>query len=171
MKYLSKDLWIGVLLLIGSGLYWLKAKDIPISPLDGAVNAAVVPQLLAFALAFLSVLLILQALARAAWPAGQVEELDSTAVDAKAAGSRSVKRHARALGLLVLGALYLLVLPWLGYPIAVALLMGSVALYMGAAWSWRFALTIVALALTYQLVFVELLHIQLPQGFLSALRS
>lgn len=169
MKYLSKDVWIGFVMLLGSALYWLNAQDIPISPLDGAVNAAVVPKMLAGTLGFLSLLLIVQGLIRARFRSAPPEPEDQPSSAAAEPGRQQrLAHHARAVGLLALGAAYLLVLPWLGYLLSIALLMGAVALYMGAVASWRFLATVAVLALAYQLLFVQLLNIQLPRGVLPA---
>jgi hypothetical protein len=49
-------------MLAGSALYWREADSIPISPLDGEVNAAAVPKMLATILGVLAVLLVIKTL-------------------------------------------------------------------------------------------------------------
>jgi hypothetical protein len=59
---IPRDVWIGLVTLVFSVLYWRAADGIPISPLDGVVNAGALPKALAYAMMFFSLLLILRAL-------------------------------------------------------------------------------------------------------------
>lgn len=178
MRRLSKDFWVGLVMLTGSAIYWMGAGSIPISPLDGEVNAAAMPRFLATLLAILSVLLMARALLLPPpdASAGESDKSYEATADQEKAGSDSssgqsaMYQHMRAGGLIVIGALYLVVLPYLGYLISVALLVAAVSAYMGERPSLKMALIAIALAIGYQLFFVQLLHIQLPAGLLGQLK-
>ena len=58
---IPRDVWIGLAALALGAWYWRAAGDIPISPLDGIVNATVLPHMLGIAMMLFSVLLILRA--------------------------------------------------------------------------------------------------------------
>ncbi|MDB6455089.1 tripartite tricarboxylate transporter TctB family protein [Falsirhodobacter sp. 20TX0035] len=77
----------------------------------------------------------------------------------------------RAAGLLLIATLYLLLLPHLGYPLSLVLLIGGVILYMGAARTWRVPVIALLGATMLWLIFVKLLGVDMPEGFLSTLLS
>jgi putative tricarboxylic transport membrane protein len=178
MRRLSKDFWVGLVMLTGSAIYWMGAGSIPISPLDGEVNAAAMPRFLATLLAILSVLLMARALLLPPPPASadeserseEVTEEQKADSDSSSTGQSAMYQHMRAGGLIVIGALYLVALPYLGYLISVALLVAAVSAYMGEKPTLKMALIAIALAIGYQLFFVQLLHIQLPAGLLGQLK-
>jgi putative tricarboxylic transport membrane protein len=151
----TRDTGVGVGLLALAGLYWLGAVQIKVSRLEGIVGAQVVPKGLAVSLAVLSVLLIVQDLWRAR------RALPAAAPPAEIEGADA---HLRALGILAIGAGYLLVVGTLGYLPAIALLLLVTARYLGAAWSFRLAGVAVGMALLYYVLFVRLLGIALPPG-------
>ena len=62
LRRMPRDFWVGLVILLGAALYWLGAASIPISALDGEINAAAVPRMLALALAVLAVILMVKAL-------------------------------------------------------------------------------------------------------------
>ncbi len=170
MGRLSKDFWVGLVMLAGSAIYWMGAGSIPISPLDGEVNAAAMPRFLAAVLALLSVLLMIRALLipPKASPADSASTpAEPSQSEPPAPGKSRMHEHMRAAGLIVIGALYLVVLPYLGYLLSVALLVGAVSVYMGERPSLKLVFIAIGLAVVYQLFFVQLLHIQLPAGFLG----
>lgn len=72
--------------------------------------------------------------------------------------------HLRALGLLVIGAAYLLVVGTIGYLPAMALLLLATAYYIGRPWSAGLLVVALGGAGLYDLIFVRLLGIPLPQG-------
>ncbi len=176
MGRLSKDFWVGLVMLAGSAVYWMGAGSIPISPLDGEVNAAAMPKFLAVVLAGLSILLMLKALlAGSERPAAEDSSVkDSSAEvsdETKVSSGRSrLYEHLRASGLIVIGLGYMAVLPYLGYLISIGLLLIAMALYMGEKFSSRLLMISAGLAVGFQLFFVQLLHIQLPSGILGQLK-
>jgi hypothetical protein len=148
----SRDTGIGLGLLLLAGLYWLGAGQIKVSRLEGIVGAQAVPKGLAVSLALLSVVLLVQDRLRARPAAGPDE-----------GGGREGGR--RALGMLLIGAGYLLVIGTLGYLPAVALLILATARYVGRPWSLELVAVAAGGAVLYWLVFVRLLGIPLPAGF------
>ncbi len=162
-----KDLWIGLFFLGLALAYRYQAGLIPISPLDGAVNAAAMPKLFAGALAIFSVLLVIRALA--------VEALFVRAAR-KAALAKAPKRetdgikftpreHLRAVGVLLFGLGYLILLPYLGYVLSVILLIAALAVYMGTKPSPKVLGIAALVGVIFYLLFVRLLSIPLPAGF------
>lgn len=155
---MPRDTAVGLGLIVLAGLYWLGADQIRVSRLEGIVGAQVVPKGLAVTLLILSALLIVQDLwwrrrAQAEVPAGPATE------QPKGTGA-----HARALGMLLIGAAYLGVVGFIGYLPAIALLILATALYTGRPWSFQLGLIAVSGAVLYYLVFVRLLGIPLPPG-------
>lgn len=167
---IPRDVWVGLGAIALSAWYWREADSIPISPLDGAVNAAVIPKALAWAMVGFSVILILRALAveamyvraarQAARPAPRPEDEGRDFTPAQ---------HLKAAGVLAIGIGYLLILPWLGYVPSMALLVGATSIYIGARAGAYSAGVAVAVAVAYDLLFVRLLDIPLPAGFWPSL--
>ncbi len=64
------------------------------------------------------------------------------------------------------GAAYVLLVPYVGYLIGVALLIASVALYEGAPRRWTVPVAAIGGAIFYWAVFVKLLGVPQPAGIL-----
>jgi uncharacterized membrane protein len=169
---IPRDVWIGLAAFVLGAWYWRAAGDIAISPLDGIVNASVLPRMLAVAMMLFSVLLAMRALlveylfVRAARQRAGAD----TPQRPEAEGMNfSVRQHIKAAGVVVIGVVYLLVLPWLGYVPSAALLIAATAVYIGArAGLYTFGVA-VAVAVIFYLLFVRLLGIPLPAGLWPAL--
>ena len=123
--------------------YWMAAHALPTSFLADAVGADGVPKVLAGMLAVFSLLIGLRALRQRAESAAR-------------------KNHGRALLIAVLGFGYLLVVPFAGYLVSIALLAAVAALHYGAPRRPGVALFGVGTALVLWLVFGALLGIALP---------
>ena len=161
LRRMPRDFWVGLVILLGAALYWFGAASIPISALDGEINAAAVPRMLALALAVLAVMLMAKALIDARNLAVTAAENEVSEHEERLP---ALSENMRALGLILIGGVYLLLLPYLGYFLCVALLVVAVARYMGEPFAARLALTSLGLALAFQLIFVQFLRIQLPIG-------
>ncbi len=159
---MRSNLITGILLLVFSVIFWLGADAIPKSRLGGSVGADGLPKMLAIALGVLSVGYIAQTLltARMAGP-----------VIAPGREPRAVDytRHLRAIGMIVLGAVYVAVIPYLGYILSIALLLLSVALYNGKRPSRGLLLFAVLGSIGFYLLFVRLLDVPLPAGIWPSL--
>lgn len=154
-----KDFWVGLIVLGFAALYWFEAGKIRISPLDGPVGAAGLPKSLAMALGLLAILLMAQTvLKRVRLGAEAAQATD------EGAGHSAWHPHLRAIGMLGLGLAYLLVLPYLGYTISIAVLLMAISLYIGIGLSWRSVAFALLGAALFRLMFVEFLGIPLPDG-------
>ena len=152
-------------MLVLAAVYWLGADSIPISPLDGAVNASALPKMLATALGLLALVLIAKTLLAFDW-----RSLSTPGLSEGQSKGPTFANHLRAMGLVGIGVVYLLALNHLGYFLCVALLVIAVARYCGEPISPRLLLLGLGLAVVFQLFFVQLLHIQLPAGIFSGLK-
>jgi hypothetical protein len=156
---IPRDAVVGTVILAAAGIYWHAAGTIRRSSLDDSVGAAGVPNALAVALACLALLLILRAFVLSAWQAPRTVE----AVD-EARPDEAPRAHLRALGMLVLGVLYLLIVPVLGYTVSIAVLLAAVALYNYRKPTLELALFAVLGSAAFYLLFVRILGIPLPAG-------
>lgn len=167
---IPRDVWIGLAMLVLAGLYWAGATRIPVSPLDGVVNARAVPEALSFALALFSLLLIVRALLiegarmRAARRSGE----PATGSLREAPGF-TFRQHLKAGGVLLLGVAYLLLLPWLGYLPSMTLLVAAVSVYIGARPSAYTLAVAGGVAVCFYALFGWLLGIPMPPGLLAGL--
>ena len=103
---MRRDLVCAAIGLALAGAYWAAASRLPTSFLSDAVGADGVPKALAALLAVLSLAIGARALFRRA-------------------ESPVKKNHLRALGIALLGFVYVALAPYLGYLICVALLAGA----------------------------------------------
>ena len=140
---MQRDLACAALGLVLAVLYWVAATRLPTSFLSDAVGADGVPKVLAVVLAGLSALIGMRAFSRRNEPA-------------------EPQRHALALGIAVVGFVYVAAVPYLGYLSGTALLAGAAALYYGAPRRWPVALFALATAALLWLAFGALLGIALP---------
>lgn len=163
---IPRDVWIGLLALAFSAWYWRAAGDIPISPLDGIVNAAAVPRALAVAMMVFAAILILRALALEALYLRAARRAQGPVADRPEEEGRrfTPMQHLKAIGIVVIGIVYLLVLPWLGYLPSVVLLVTATSVYIGARAGAYTLGVATGLAVIYYLLFVQLLDIPLPAG-------
>ena len=159
MKIMTRDTWIGLVMLIVSVVYWFEAGKIRVSPLDDGIGAAGLPKALAYALGALAIVLILRSVIGAFMFRQPADTKPS-----ETAEKTSWTPHLRALGMLALGVGYLLLVSWLGYIITVAALLFFVALYIGADLNLRTILVAVIGSVAFHLLFVEFLGIPLPSG-------
>lgn len=147
-------------LLVLAVAYWLGADAIPKSSLGGAVGADGLPKLLAMILAGLSVALAAQTILQSR-RASAPGEAESGPDEGTATAWRT---HAKALGVIAIGAAFVALLPLVGYAVAIALLLMTVATYSGH----RPGIGTVAFglggAVFFQILFVHLLQVPLPAG-------
>jgi hypothetical protein len=153
---MNKDLISGVVLLAVSGTYYAWSSQIADSTLSDEVGATGLPHVLSVILAILAVLLIARAIllrrARTMTAAGTDDDQDA--------------HLPRAIGFLLLGAVYVFVLPFIGYVAGTALLIGAVALYEGAPRNWVVLAAAIGGAVFYWAIFVKLLGVHQPVGSL-----
>ena len=146
---MKKDLVLGCLMLAVAGSYYAAATFIPESQLSDAVGPQGLPKTYAVVLAGLSLVLI--AKSAAATPDGQRYAL------------------GRVAGMLVIGVVYIIAAPWIGYIPSVAALILVTIYYQGGAINRRVALVSVSGAVFFWLLFVFVLGIPQPAGFWPSL--
>lgn len=152
----DKDLVFGLATLACAAGYYALAIRIPHSQLADAVGPQGLPKTYACLLAALSIVLIIRSLAS--------RHAASSAADTpREAGAR---RHVRwrVAGMLTTGVVYIVVVPWLGYLLSLALLIAASTYFQGGGINRRSVLVAVSGALLLWLLFVWLLRIQYPAG-------
>ncbi len=149
--------WIaGTVLLALSIAYYFYAEEIPRSQLSDVVGASSFPKLLAWALGGLSVLLIASGLFGRR-PAVSAE-------DAKAQSAKDLQGFLRAGGTMALGIGYLLIVDWVGYTIAVILLLAGMLLYNGMKLDRRNVFLVATGGCFFWLLFRMAFDIPVPAG-------
>ena len=151
---MNRDTLSGLALLVLAGAYYRAMGAIAESTLSDEVGATGLPRILVIALAGLGVILLMRSLfvAKEASASGESGDRDEEAT------------LPRAIGFLLLGAAYVLILPYVGYIAGVALLIGVVAFYEGAPRSWTLPVAALGGAILYWAVFVKLLGVNQPAG-------
>jgi len=157
---MNRDLISGVVLLASAVTYYMWSTQIADSTLSDEIGADGLPKVLAIILGMLAVCLIGRALlAMGLRPAA------ATAAKAEAEEEDDNAPVPRALGFLVFGAAYVLLLPFVGYIVATALLIGAIAIYEGAPRrSWVVPAAATGGGLFYWAIFVKLLGVNQPMG-------
>jgi putative tricarboxylic transport membrane protein len=82
---------------------------------------------------------------------------------------RPASTPSRAAGVLVIGIAYVVLVPWLGYVVALAGLIAATTYYQGGVLNRQVAIVAVAGAGFFWFMFVWLLHIRQPAGVWSSL--
>lgn len=156
MKIARTDFCLGLGAIALSAGYLYVASGIQESLLSDAVGAGGVPRALGWVMATLGLLLCVRSVSFAAGPA---KAATAPPQDSTAAPSRHP--HLQALGLLGILIGYVVLAPYLGYAVAVAVLVAAVAAYGGAAIDRNLLLISAAGGLVLWLVFAKLLGISM----------
>lgn len=156
---MNKDLIGGLVLLAFTASYYWAIGSIAHSSLSDEVGADGLPTLLAIGAFFVGALLALR---------GAVTMLRARA-PASGESDEEIASAPRAIGFLLFGAAYIVLLPYTGYVVAVALLIAGIAVYEGASRDWKIPVVAVGGAVFYWAVFVKLLGVQQPAGLLGNL--
>jgi putative tricarboxylic transport membrane protein len=141
-----------VLLALSAG-YWAGASRIGDTALADAVGPAGLPRVYAIALAAIGVAIGLSAFVE--W------RLRGVAAPA-AESTGAARRLLRGAGTVAIGAIYLAIVPLIGYPFAIALTIAAMAVFQGERLSWRVALVAVAGAAALYGFFDLVLGVSLP---------
>lgn len=150
MTLAGRDMICGAAGLAIALAYYALADGLPVSLLSDAIGADGLPKSLAIGLAVCSVLL----LGRAVLTRGTAAVVFEALV------------HLRALGIIVLGALYAALAPLIGYGPSVGLLIAATALYFGTALNARLVVIAAAGAAVFWAMFVHMLGVPMPAGTL-----
>jgi len=157
----NRDLAFGIGTLALSAGYYRAATTIQSSQLADAVGPQGLPKTYAILLAVFSAVLIARSVA-----ARRDAPRADTAVRPRDVHGRVPWRVA---GMLAIGALYIVVAPWLGYPLSIAGLILATSYYQGGALDRHVALVAVGGAIFFWLLFVVLMRIPQPPGWWPAL--
>ncbi len=159
---MTKDLICGGLALALAIGYYLAAAAIPTSLLADEIGPGGLPQTYAIALAALALILVGKAL---------VQHLTAAKLPRREAAIRGfpLQRLRRAGGMLAIGVVYVVALPYAGYILSVALLIAAATYYQGGALTRQLAVVAVVGAMAYWLLFVRLLGIPQPAGLWPSL--
>ena len=165
---MNRDLVFGCASLALAVGYFLLAAQIPESQLADTVGPQGLPRIYAYVLGGLSLVLVAQSL-RASRPEPSAErprpsaENPEPGVESSTLSARS--QALRAFGVVVIGAAYIAVVPWLGYIVSLTALIAATTYYQGGGANRRVAVVSVTGALLFWLLFVAILGIQHPAGF------
>jgi putative tricarboxylic transport membrane protein len=148
--------------------YWVGADMISRSVLSGNVGADGLPKLLAVTLGILSLVMIIQERAKLRRsPVAPAAGSD----DAGHPQRSGFVRHLMAAGILAIGGGYVLILPYVGYAVSVALLIFAVVWYHGKRSLIGVGTYAVVGAAVFYVIFVVLLDVSMPVGLWPALPS
>jgi hypothetical protein len=148
MSAAARDIALGIAALALAGALWVLAAAVPVSPLADAVGPGGVPMAIAALMGAAGALLVLRSVLR---PAREPQPSPA---------------HRRAAGLLALLVAYVLALPFIGYPLALGLLVGTVALYAGARPGLGLAAFAAGVGALFWFGFVRVMGIPFPAGTL-----
>jgi len=128
--------------------YYALSDALPVSLLSDEIGAAGVPKSLAIGLGLCSILLVGRAALTRGTPAIAFAALT----------------HARALGIIAIGAAYAALAPLIGYAPAIALLIACTALYFGTRPNMRLIAVAVLGGAALWALFVKMLGIPMPDA-------
>jgi putative tricarboxylic transport membrane protein len=148
----GRDMICGAAGLAIALAYYALADALPVSLLSDEIGAAGVPKSLAIGLGLCSILLV----GRAALTRGAAISFDTLT-------------HARALGIIAIGAAYAALAQLIGYAPAIALLIAGTALYFGAWLSPRLIMVAILGGAALWALFVRMLGIPMPDAALLRL--
>ena len=149
---MNKDVISGLALVVVAGLYYWGSMAIQTSSLEDEFGPSGLPVILAALLGLVGAAVAVRGLAFAP-PDSAFEEGEG-------------RQSLRALGLLAIGFAYILAVPYLGFVLAIGLLIAAVALYEGLGLTWRLPVVAAAGAAFFWLLFVKLLGVPQPAGLL-----
>jgi hypothetical protein len=154
--------------------YYLLAAQIQESQLADTVGPQGLPRIYAYVLGGLSLVLIAQSFraSTSRAPTAHSPEPRAERPEPRAQSPEPSRAHSRILrpaGVIAIGAIYIAVVPWLGYVPSLAALIAASTYYQGGGFNRRVALVAVSGAVAFWLLFVALLGIQHPAGFWPSL--
>jgi hypothetical protein len=143
---MNRDLVFGGATLAVAVIYYALSSTIPASDLADPIGPQGLPKIYAYVLGALSAILLVNSLR------------------ARLDAEESRLAVKRAAGILVIGVLYVVLVPWVGYAATIALLIAGTTYYQGAAITGRVVFAALSGAIFLWLLFVVLLGIPQPAG-------
>lgn len=157
---MNKDVISGLALLVFDAFYFWATQKIPTSMLDDAFGARGLPHILAALLAVLGVTIALRGFLESR------RTVSALTADETADDDDHEAPLPRAVGLLLISVGYMLIMPIVGYLLAIALMIAAIALYEGAARDWRIPAAALFGGALFWLVFNYVLGVGQPSGML-----
>ena len=150
MNARGQDVALGTAMLaVGGAYYWLTIQ-VQQSALDDTVGPVGLPRFYALLLVGLSAILLVQAA--------------SARFRRERSSSGEPRPSWRFLGVLLIGVLYVGIVPWLGYPLSIGLLIGVTAWYQGGSIDRRVIIVAASGAALLWVLFVVYLRVPQPLG-------
>lgn len=149
---MKKDLAGSAILLIVAALYYAASTQILSSTLEDQVGPRALPSVVAAMLVMIAMIIGIRALVAAPVPVSGEKDAEAP--------------WPRALGMLMIGAVYIPAATLLGYWPALLLLLIAVPLYEGMKLSWRVAAVALGGATFFWVLFNYILGVQQPEGIL-----
>ncbi len=147
---MGRDLAFGSATLALSAAYYWMAAAIPESQLADAIGPQGLPRTYAVLLGGLSLILMVRSLG---------------ARDSRAPSSEPRSPLWRVAGMLAIGVIYIVVVPWLGYLLSIAALILATTYYQGGAINRQVAVVALSGGIFFWLLFVVMMRIQQPPGW------
>lgn len=147
---MSRNVVLGGITLALSLVYFWLASSVRVSQLADAVGPQGLPKAYSVALAALSIVLI----------AGSLRGVR----DPKPAGAGGRSTIPRVAGTLLIGIIYILLLPWVGYFLSIASLILVTSYYQGGSLTRTSVLVAIAGGAFFWVLFVGLMGIAMPAG-------
>ena len=146
---------LGSITLAASVVYFWLASSVPVSRLADAIGPQGLPKAYALALVGLSLALIISS---ARSPAkSQIPNPKSQSLE-----PRAQSPLPRVAGTLLIGVVYILVLPWVGYLLSIAALILVTTYYQGGSLTRSSGVVAIAGGIFFWLLFVALMGISMP---------
>jgi len=151
--------------------YYLLTAQIPESQLADTVGPQGLPRIYAYVLGGLALILIVNSVRDSGFGIrdSSVEPPTPAPPSPEPRVPSLQSKVLRALGVIAIGAVYIVVVPWLGYLVSIAALIAATTYYQGGGLNRRVAIVSISGALLFWLLFVALLGIQHPAGFWPSL--
>lgn len=171
---MNRDLVFGGACLALAAGYYVMAAAIPESALADAVGPQGLPKTYAVVLAALSLVLIVRSSGHQGSGVGDQKRSRSRSrlPDSRPPQSPIPDPRSplfRIAGMLLIGALYLALVPWLGYVLSLAGLIAATTYYQGGGMNVRVALMSLSGAIFFWVLFVAILGISHPPGIWPSL--
>ena len=167
-----RDLALGGAGLAISILYYWMATLVPLSQLADAIGPQGLPKIYAVILAALSLIVLVRSVRDpgsgiqdpkgSGKPAAAVSELPRSPIPDPRSRFRS--RSFRALGMLLIGIVYILLVPWLGYLLSISGLIFATTYYQGGTVGRPAALVALCGGVFFWILFVAFMGIAQPPG-------
>jgi putative tricarboxylic transport membrane protein len=167
---MNRDLVFGLATLAIASAYYALTATIPPSELADPIGPQGLPRMYSIVLAALSIVLVIRSLrTRTNREPSTIEPRTAEPRTTEPSNHRSPVGTFRVAGMLLIGIAYILVLPYLGYLVSVAMLIAVTSYLQGGALNGRTVLVALSGAALFWAVFIWLLRIQYPAGLWPSL--